>query len=308
MAIEFKCSNCGKELFAQEQYAGMRTTCPGCQTKMPIPFPAAANQTAVLAAVQPDANSARSGQKPDDSPLIDMEKIAPAVAFSKPPSPPESDTEKPPEISDATKRCPMCAETIKAAAKKCRYCGEILDEELKRDEALNKRRDAIAAAALAAKRSNSIWRGLSILVTMLTAGWLVLQTLNCLALEYSPSVEPNLARAPWTLYVFNVLLIGGLMTLTRQMKDGPYHVFLAAALAIVVCMPLDLALGFPMQGVEKSVEDVKKMGEMYKDWTTSNSYWFGASLFIFTGLAISLPVWFTALKVGLQARAPEETK
>ena len=56
MAIEFKCSNCGKELFAQEQYAGMRTTCPGCQTKMPIPFPAAANQTAVLAAIRPDAN------------------------------------------------------------------------------------------------------------------------------------------------------------------------------------------------------------------------------------------------------------
>ncbi len=308
MAIEFKCSNCGKELFAQEQYAGMRTTCPGCQTKMPIPFPATANQTAVLAAVQPDANTARSGLKPDDSSLIDMEKIAPAAAFSKPPSPPESDTENPSEISDATKRCPMCAETIKAAAKKCRYCGEILDEELKRDETLNKRRDAIAAVALAAKRSNSIWRGLSVLVTMLTAGWLVLQTLNCVSLQYSPSVEPNLARAPWTLYVFNVLLIGGLIMLIRQMKNGPYHVFLAAALAIVACMPLDLSLGFPLQGLEKFAEEAKKSSEVYKDWTMQDFYYLCAFGFSFTGMVISLPVWFTALKVGLQARESDETK
>lgn len=301
MAIEFKCSNCGKELFAQEQYAGMRTTCPGCQTKMPIPFPA----TAAPVVVQPDENAA---QKPDDSSLVDMEKISPATAFSKPPSPPENDSEKRPEISDATKRCPMCAETIKAAAKKCRYCGEILDEELMRDEALNKRRDTVAAAVLIAKRSNSIWRGLSILVTMLTSGWLVLQTLNCLSLQYSPSIEPNLARAPWTLYVFNVLLIGGLFTLIRQMKNGPYHVFLAAALAIIACMPLDLALGFPLQGLEKFAEEAKKSSEVYKEWTMSDFYSLCAFGFSFMGMLISLPVWFTALKVGLQARASEETK
>ena len=31
----------------------------------------------------------------------------------------------------AERDCPMCGETIKVAAKKCRHCGEILDEELR---------------------------------------------------------------------------------------------------------------------------------------------------------------------------------
>lgn len=32
-------------------------------------------------------------------------------------------------IEDETKRCPMCAETIKLEAKKCRFCGQLFDDK-----------------------------------------------------------------------------------------------------------------------------------------------------------------------------------
>src|SRR6476659_9464291 len=34
-------------------------------------------------------------------------------------------------MSDATKTCPVCGEQILAVARKCRYCGEYFDAELK---------------------------------------------------------------------------------------------------------------------------------------------------------------------------------
>lgn len=33
--------------------------------------------------------------------------------------------------SEGSKKCPMCAEVVKASAKKCRFCGEILDIKMR---------------------------------------------------------------------------------------------------------------------------------------------------------------------------------
>lgn len=46
---------------------------------------------------------------------------------------PETNTRKPTMTTD-TKKCPYCAEEIKADAKKCRYCGEYLDETLAQEK------------------------------------------------------------------------------------------------------------------------------------------------------------------------------
>lgn len=39
-------------------------------------------------------------------------------------------------MSEATRRCPYCGETILAAARKCRHCREYLDPELRAAEAV----------------------------------------------------------------------------------------------------------------------------------------------------------------------------
>lgn len=46
------------------------------------------------------------------------------------------------EAAEATKQCPYCMETINADAKKCKFCGEILDPTLRELENLKKQQMA----------------------------------------------------------------------------------------------------------------------------------------------------------------------
>ncbi len=319
MAIEFKCSTCGKELFAQEQYAGMGTTCPGCKTKLIIlpkgaplvpvaPVPAA---TGAPVAAQPDSPPASSPSADAASApveraeirvdpfLVDMENFKPPAP--RPESPASEVVSTPVDNSEATKRCPYCAETIKAAARKRRFCGEFFDDDLKRQEALERRRKAVDAAMKSARGSETLVRGVSVVMTMLTSGWLMFLTLDCITLNTSPSFELTFSAA-WPLYFFNVLLIGGLLMLIRQMKVGPYHVFLAAAVAIITCMPLDALIGLPLSGSEAKLAEIKSQGDMYKNLTVSDVYWVGIAFYSFAGVLVSIPVWFAALVIGVRER------
>lgn len=56
-----------------------------------------------------------------------------------------------PEDDQATKKCPLCAEIIKFAALKCRFCGELFNPE-QLDQAVAERRQFLQAMAVQGRK------------------------------------------------------------------------------------------------------------------------------------------------------------
>jgi hypothetical protein len=179
----------------------------------------------------------------------------------------------------------MCAETIKAAARKCRFCGTILDEELRAEEAAQHEHHAMAGMLAQAERSTHIWRTIATVAATVTTGWLVLLTMGMWR-EASPM-----------LIAFNLLLIVGLIWNTRQMRRGPANVFLAAACAVVLCMPLDLLLGLTVLDADAFNELQKQDPQHYANLTLENVNRVMGFLVTMVGFVISIPVWIAMLKV-----------
>jgi predicted RNA-binding Zn-ribbon protein involved in translation (DUF1610 family) len=109
VAISCTCPSCGKKLKAPDSAAGKKAKCPQCGNPVQIP----AEKIYDAEEVADDEAEA----PPEDE--YGFQNVSQEEGIAGPAEPDR-------------RPCPMCGEMIAAAAVKCRYCGEILDETLKK--------------------------------------------------------------------------------------------------------------------------------------------------------------------------------
>jgi phage FluMu protein Com len=100
VTIDFQCPHCDKSLKTSADKAGRQAKCPGCGEVIDIP---------------------ETGEHDSDSTpqahVVEQAHLAEDESLRKP-------TQLPTTPGD-TRPCPMCGEQIKAAAIRCRFCGEV---------------------------------------------------------------------------------------------------------------------------------------------------------------------------------------
>jgi len=112
MTIEFRCTSCNKLLRTSDDRAGARAKCPDCGTAITVPRPAGATA----------AGDDFDVDEYDDEDVRDAERYG--TEFAPQPRSRYGQT----GFAGDTKNCPMCGAEIKAAAVKCRFCGETLGD------------------------------------------------------------------------------------------------------------------------------------------------------------------------------------
>jgi ribosomal protein S27E/predicted nucleic acid-binding Zn ribbon protein len=178
MSITVKCPSCGQRTKAPDSAAGKVGKCPRCGNKVLVPqannpiFDAEVVDAEVVDADVVDAEVVEPPAKPKpvEPPTIGLKDDEPEPVERKPaeqriipPAPRKREVERPapiplndtgiyahpqrnaPDEVDETKDrrpCPVCGEMIPNNALKCRFCDEILDPKLKKQEAKKRRRSS----------------------------------------------------------------------------------------------------------------------------------------------------------------------
>src|SRR5262249_41783416 len=112
MTIEFHCPYCQKLLKTADDKAGVRANCPGCGEPITVPEP-------VHEAAQADSSLGAAEDAAAGAPTAGLGGVGAAERGLTSEERPSADT----------KNCPMCGASIKAAATRCRFCGESLVDQ-----------------------------------------------------------------------------------------------------------------------------------------------------------------------------------
>ncbi len=112
MAIRVTCDTCGKVLIAKDENAGKKAKCPDCGNILVVPA------QEILDAEVDDQDHFNSASSDDEG-----------------------------DAADARRPCPACGEEIMQDARKCRFCGEVLDPSLKRKSGSKKRSSSRSGAS-----------------------------------------------------------------------------------------------------------------------------------------------------------------
>lgn len=125
MAIAGKCPSCGKKIKAPDSAAGRRAKCPQCGKTIKIP-------EAVYDAEEVAEDDFGADEDYDDDSGVSEESETYGLNGVDEYDAPAIEQRRP---------CSMCGEMIVATAAKCRFCGEIFDETLKRKKKRRARQD-----------------------------------------------------------------------------------------------------------------------------------------------------------------------
>jgi hypothetical protein len=136
VAINVTCTSCRYSSRVPEEHAGKEVICPQCGNSLrvpggaePAPLPTGVGPTVESAACPHCSRPITANSKaclwcgmPIDRPQTEVTEV---VRRKEARMDPMAD-----EVATETKTCPFCAESIRAAARKCPHCNEILDAQL----------------------------------------------------------------------------------------------------------------------------------------------------------------------------------